>query len=174
MESKKLKIGLLGNSRVGKSSICEKILGIEEPNEKTPTFGTEKFIKDAYVKNGQKISLHIWDTAGEDRFRTSVLKNLKIVSGIIIVFDVNNRSSFDSLNYWLEEIKDNYDNPKLVLFGNKADDIAPGPRAVSFEEACNFAKQNGLIYFETSAKTGKNLMDGFAYIINETYDKIYN
>ena len=60
MESKKLKIGLLGNSRVGKSSICEKILGIEEPNEKTPTFGTEKFIKDAYVKNGQKISLHIW------------------------------------------------------------------------------------------------------------------
>ena len=93
-----------------------------------------------------------------------------MVNGIILVFDITSKSSFENLNHWLLDIKDNFDNPNLVLFGNKVN--LEEKREVSKEEIEKFAKNNKMAYFETSAKTGYGINEGFDYIANEAYDKL--
>ena len=93
-----------------------------------------------------------------------------MVNGIILVFDITSKSSFENLNHWLLDIKDNFDNPNLVLFGNKVN--LEEKREVSKEEIEKFATNNKMAYVETSAKTGNGINEGFDYIASEAYDKI--
>ena len=99
------------------------------------------------------------------------LKAIKAVQGIVIVFDVTEKKSFESIDSWLEEIRENFTNPSLVLFGNKVD-MDKDKWQVTKEEAEQYAKKMNLTYFETSAKTKKGLNEGFSYIVNETYNKV--
>ena len=164
-----IKLGFLGDPHVGKTSICNTYNGIEFEENTIPTIGSEKFDKKIRLKNREEIKLIYWDTSGQERFRASAFRCLRTVNGIILVFDIASKSSFENLNHQLLDIKDNFDNPNLVLFGNKVD--LEEKREVSKEEIEKFAKNNKMAYFETSAKTGFGINEGFDYIANEAYDK---
>ena len=90
--------------------------------------------------------------------------------GIILVFDVTDKYSFDNLDKWLNEIKEHIKNPFIILFGNKADLYEE--RKVPQEEIDKFTQERELTYFETSAKTKMGIMEGITYMANEIYDKI--
>ena len=99
------------------------------------------------------------------------LNTLKAVKGVILVFDVTMKSSFESVTTWMKEIEDNLNEPCLVLFGNKIDKDK-NLWEVSEEEAKEFAEQNKLPYFKTSAKTKQGINEGISYIVNKAYEKI--
>ena len=171
IELKKIRLGLLGDSEVGKTAICNSFNNIKfEPNY-IITFGVERLKNSFLLKNGKNIELLIYDSSGQERFRSMVLSSLKHVHGTILVFDFTNKKSFENLNNWLNDIKDNYINTIIALFGNK-NDIEKEKWQVTSEEAKEFAKKNNLPYFETSAKTNQGINEGFSYIINEAYQNI--
>ena len=98
-----------------------------------------------------------------------MLKNYKSVQGIVVVFDLGDRKSFEHVNTWLQEIKDNYDKVLIVLFGNKCD-IDERKRVVTTEEIQKLVKENNLTYHETSAKIKKGYSEGFEKLANDAYD----
>ena len=164
-----IKLGLLGDSGVGKSSICNTYIGIEFKEEGMVTIGTDKFEKKITLKNGKEIKLVFWDTAGEERFRSAAYKAIRSVQGIILVFNLTHRKTFQNIDNYLADIRDNFDNPFIVIFGNKSD---IEKREVSKEEIEQYMKQKKLEYFETSAKYNQGIDEGFSYIANEVYEKV--
>ena len=167
---KVVKIGLLGDSQVGKTSICNNFLGVEFNRDTIPTIGLDKLEKNIKLSGEEKLKVVIYDTAGNKRFRSIVFKTIRNVDGIILVFDLTKRESFDNLNNWLDEIKDSLTNPLIILFGNKVDSENIEWKVTS-EEVNEFFKTKGIPYFEVSAKTGKGIKEGFIYITNEVYNK---
>ena len=166
-----IKIVFLGDSSVGKTSICNVIAGSEFQESVISTIGADKFQKKVQLKNGKEIKVSFWDTAGEERFKSVGLSVVKNAQGIVFVFDLNDKSSFDNVKYWLLEAKGILDNPCAVLFGNK-NDQPKDQWKVTIEEAQEFAKKNNMKFFETSAKTKEGLDEGFSYIVNQIYDKV--
>ena len=166
-----IKIGLLGDSSVGKTAICNSFLNMEFSSDNISTIGLEKLETKFKLDDGNTIKLILWDTAGQERFRSIALKSIKAVQGIIIVFDLTKKKSFENINSWLEIIKENLQDPCLVLFGNKAD-IEKEKREITPEEAKKFANSKKLLYYETSAKSKQGIDEGFSYIANETYKKV--
>ena len=169
IEISAIKLGFLGDDSVGKTSICYSYLGLEFGKEVLSTIGADKFEKKITLKNGKTIKLIFWDTAGQERFRAAAFKTIRSVNAIVLVFDVTRRYTFENIDEWLQEIKDNFNEPIIILFGNKVD---RENREVSREEIEQYMKQKNLVYFETSAKTGQGIDEGFSYIANEVYDKI--
>lgn len=118
-------------------------------------FGTQ--IVDVF---GRKVKLQIWDTAGQERFRAVTRSYYRGAQGVLLVFDITRRRTFTHLTSWLTDAR-NLTNPNTVilLIGNKKD--MEDQREVTFEEAKTFAEENGLIFIETSAKTGDNVEEAF-------------
>ena len=166
-----LKVGLLGDSMVGKTSICNSYMGLEFNQDMLSTIGIEKLDKKITLKSGKEIKLILWDTAGQERFRSAALKAVRSAQGVVLVFDVTKKETFDNISDWMTQIKDNFKNPSVVLFGNKAD-IAEDKWEVKRDEIADFVKNNNFIYYETSAKTKKGLDDGFNFIANDIYEKL--
>ena len=171
IETKAVKVALLGDTEVGKTSICHSFLGVEFILGGTTTVGVDRLDKKIKLKNSKEIKLIVWDTAGQERFRSAAFKTIKSVQGIALVFDVTSRKTFDNVNLWLEEIKEHFDNPCLVLLGNKVD-IEKEKWEVTKEEIEQFAKKKNMAYFETSAKTSKGINESFVHLANIAYDKI--
>ena len=168
---KAIKIALLGDSTVGKSTIVSKYLKLDYKDDLLATIGSDKYDSKFTLENGENIKLIIWDTAGQERFRSVALQALKAVQGIILVFDLTKRESFININNWLETVRENLHNPNLILFGNKAD-IKKEDWKVTSEEAKNFAVKLNMKYVETSAYTRQGLDEGFSTLINDTYNKV--
>ena len=166
-----IRIGLLGDSSVGKSAIVNTFFGNEFGGDLLATIGSDKSEKLLKLKNKENIRLIIWDASGVERMKNVVMTTMKAVKGILLTFDVTKRESFDNLNSWLELIKNNLENPLIVLFGNKVD-IEKDKWKVTSEEACILAKEKGFAYFECSAKTGQGINEGLSYIANGIYCKM--
>jgi small GTP-binding protein len=164
-----IKIGLLGDSTVGKTAICNSFMGIEFTADNLSTIGQEKLETKFILDNGKEIKLSIWDTAGQERFRATSFKTLRAAHGVIVVFDVTKRETFEHVDDWLKTIKEELQEPNLIIFGNKVD---MEDRKVTAEEAENYAKKQNLKYFETSAKLSLGIKDGFTYLVNDTYKKV--
>ena len=171
--SKRIIIGLLGETSVGKTAICNSLIGLEFVEEMVITIGTEKFEKFIEVKNNEKIKAVIRDTSGTERFRIATVGSLRNADGIILVFDFSYRYSFVELDVWLKSIKEILNVSSIILFGNKAD-LNKSEWKVTSEEANKYAKEKGIPYFEVSAKTGRGLNEGLLYIVNEIYDKKFD
>ena len=167
-----IKIAMLGDSMVGKTAICNTFMNIEFNDSNLSTIGVEKLESQLTLKNGEEIKLIIWDTAGQERFRSVALKSIKTAQGVVIVFDLTKKSTFNNVVNWLKQINDNLNsNVSLVLFGNKCD-IEEGKWEVNKEEVLKFAKIKGLPYFETSAKSNINIKEGFENVANAAYEKL--
>ena len=160
IEVKAIKLGLLGDSTVGKTAICRSLLNLDFCSDMLSTIGCDKLETKFSTKNGKQIKLCLLDSAGQERFRSMAFTALKAVHGLILVFDVS-----------LRLIHENFDNPCLVLFGNKIDKDKSEWK-VTPEEIEKLVEDNKLTYFETSAKTKKGITEGFDYIVNIAYDKV--
>ena len=169
-----IKLLTLGETEVGKTSIVLRYSDDKFHEDKTATIGIDFKIK--IIRKGKEvIKVSIYDTAGEERFKTLIKHYYRGANGILLIFDLTKKSTFDKLNFWLEDLRensDNIDNLYIHLIGNKND--LEEQRAISFEEATNFAKKNKLPYMEVSAKTGKNIKNLFDEVIKGAMIKMIN
>ncbi len=164
-----VKIKMIGDSGVGKTSIITRYTEGTFTENTQATIGVD--YKNAKVKIGDKqIKLVIWDTAGQDKYRTLTSSYYKGAHAICMVFDIANRESFENLDKWLKEYHDNAsegDAAVVMLIANKID---LEPRAVTKEDAEYYAKKNSMLYTEVSAKTSKGINDLFIEIATKVLE----
>ena len=168
IERKVIRISILGDTSVGKTSIIRAYLNFEFLETNTSNIGTEKTDKKIKMKDGKEIKLIIWDTAGQETFRSMSTSYIKKSQGVILSFDITERRSFESLGDWLDVVKQNANIP-IVLFGNKCDLFEN--RVVSQEEIEEFTKKNKIEYFETSARENIKIQEGLLKIVDMAYEK---
>jgi len=164
------KILIVGESGVGKSCLLLRFSDDTFTESFISTIGVDFKIKRLTMndKNGKpnNLKLQIWDTAGQDRFRTITTSYYRGAHGIILTYDVTDPNSFLKIRSWLEEIKEHAPSHTVVmLIGNKADKV--DKRAVEQKEAQALADKLGLKYFETSAKTGTGVVEVFNTLTEE-------
>ena len=121
--------------------------------------------------NNKQIKLQIWDTAGQESFRSITRSYYRGAAGALLVYDITRRDTFKHLSIWLEEARQHsQSNMVIMLIGNKND--LEHRRAVSFEEGKAFADANGLIFMETSAKTAFNVEQAFINTAEKIHENI--
>lgn len=140
----------------------------------SPTFITTIGI-DFKIKNieldSKRIKLQIWDTAGQERFRTITTSYFRGAQGILLVYDVTDRGSFNSIRNWVNQIQSHADvHVNKILIGNKCD--MDDRRVVSFEEGQKLAQEYNIQFFETSAKNNIQVDSGFVTIAREVKNRL--
>ena len=168
IKRKVMRISLLGDSGVGKTCIINKYLYNKFSENQQSSIGIEKNEKRLKMNDGNELKVIIWDTAGQERFKAMSTNTIKGAQGIVLVFDNTKKTTFESLPTWIKEVKEIKDNIPIVLFGNKCDLIENAD--VEKDEAEEFAKDNNMEYFETSAKENINIENGFKSIIDKAYE----
>jgi Ras-related protein Rab-2A len=122
---------------------------------------------------GKQLKLQIWDTAGQESFRSITRSYYRGAAGALLVYDITRRETFNHLTSWLEDARAHSStNMVIMLIGNKCD--LEHKRAVSKEEGEQFAKNHGLVFLETSAKTALNVEEAFQKTAAEILNKIDN
>ena len=158
-----LKLMIIGDSDVGKSSIILKYIENKISETANPTIGLESFVK-TLKKNGLIIKLQIWDTAGQERFRSLTKNFYRNVDGIIFVFDLTNKDSFINITQWIQETDDVDETSKRILVGNKCD--LEYKRLVNKEEIENFCKNKNMSYVDSSVINGTNIDKIFDLLVD--------
>jgi len=120
---------------------------------------------------GKIIKAQIWDTAGQERYRAITSAYYRGALGAVLVYDVSKPTTFENISRWLKELRDHADsNIRIMLVGNKTD--LRHLRAVTRENAQNFAEAEGLSYIETSALEATNVEEAFQLILGDIYRAI--
>ena len=170
-----LSILAMGNSIVGKTALIQRFV-TKEFVPAISTLGAECHIVNKKVKNNDEeveVKIKVWDSPGQERFKSLVLNALKNTQGIFLVFDVSSKPSFDDLQGWISKVAEVQD-PKtfpFIIIANKIDLELEGKRVVTKEEAQAFADKYGLPLFETSAKSGQGVEEAFQTLIQKVYDR---
>lgn len=134
------------------------------------TIGVEFGARLVHVE-GKQIKLQIWDTAGQESFRSITRSYYRGAAGALLVYDITRRETFEHLASWLEDARQHANpNMTIMLIGNKAD--LSQRRAVSVEEGEEFAREHGLLFLETSAKTSLNVDEAFLETATKIYGKV--
>ena len=163
----KYKIMVLGESKVGKTSLIKRYTKDQFGGVYLTTVGMDFQDKIIEIED-KKVRLQVWDTAGQERFRNVTKSYFQSSHGLLVVYDITDKESFDKINFWMENIKNNApENVKLILVGNKCD--LANERKVSYEEGENYAKNLNIKFFEASARDGTNVKEFFFYLANEIY-----
>lgn len=166
----KFKIGLVGESGVGKSCLLVRWVDDQFFTEDDKfTIGVDYKFKQITIKD-KSIKLQIYDTAGQERFRTVTASFYRGAHGILLVFDLTQKDSFETrVEEWLKEIKSyTPDNTPIVLVGNKCD--LKEKRAINYETAKAWADEHNLQYIETSAKDATNVNEAFTSLAEKIVD----
>ena len=159
------KLLLIGNSSVGKSSLLFRFVENVWDDNFVPTIGVDFKVKTVEIGD-KKVKMHIQDTAGQERFKNITASYYRGGNGVLVVYDITDRESFDNLNSWLIEIEKNANkNVYKLLIGNKSD--LEEKRKVTFQEGKDFATSNGMQFIETSAKTASKVQEAFELLTQE-------
>jgi len=164
------KLLLIGNSSVGKSSLLMRFSDEQwlPEDEASATIGVDFRVHKMDVK-GKKVKLSIWDTAGQERFRTITSSYYRGAQGVILVYDVSNRESFDALPRWYSELETYVsDSVVRIIVGNKVD--KEFSRQVSTSEGEAFARRMHSLFIETSAKTAVGVAEAFKELAEKIID----
>jgi Ras-related protein Rab-1A len=153
------KVLIIGNSGVGKSCLLLRFAEDMFSDNYISTIGVDFKIRKLDLE-GKSIKLQIWDTAGQERFRTITKSYYRGSNGIVVVYDITDRESFDQVQHWMSEI-DAHASADVcrLLVGNKAD--LNDKRAVKTEEGETIARQFGIPFLETSAKDASHVEEMF-------------
>ena len=156
------KIITVGDIYVGKTSIVNRYISNTFNENYNLTIGVNFACKTININNNN-IKIQIWDTSGEEQFRSIINMYFINTIGILLIFDISNINTFNNIQSRIYDINKNNNprNPIIILVGNKNDKL----REVNFEQAQKFALDNSLIYIETSAKTGFNINKIFDILI---------
>jgi small GTP-binding protein len=155
-----LKVVLIGESGVGKTSLLWSLCNrkLKDGESMQPTIGVDFLTHKTSVKlsngNSREATMQIWDTSGQERFRSIASPFYRGADAVVFVFDVTNRASFEALSFWIGKLREFFADgglPNALLVGNKVD-CAADLRAVTRDEAQKFAQANELVrYMETAA-----------------------
>ena len=163
------KILIIGESGVGKTCFLLRYAENSFVANHLLTIGIDFKIKVIEIE-GKNIKLQIWDTAGQDRFRTITKTYYKGSHGVILVYDVCDERSFGNVKNWVNQIEQNAKSSICkVLVGNKCD---KAERVITEEQGRKLAEEYNMKFYETSAKTGQNVEETFTYLTGEIL-KIY-
>lgn len=159
-----LKLLIIGDSRVGKTSLLLKYVDHVFPEDHIATIGVE--YKDKYVNKGDyNIRLQIWDTAGQERFH-SITKNIfRNTNGVIFVYDITNKASFNNIKNWIKDTESVDKDIKGIILGNKSD--LEDEREIEKEDLEELGNKKNIPVLECSAKENINVNEGFDLIIDE-------
>ena len=164
-----IKLLTLGETEVGKTSIVLRYSDDKFHEDKTATIGIDFKIK-IIRKGNEVIKVSIYDTAGEERFKTLIKHYYRGANGILLIFDLTKKETFLKINDWIDQLNShfNQDEISIILIGNKKD---LSDREISYEEGNERGKELNILYFETSAKTGENVNEAFNSLTNEILKK---
>lgn len=164
------KLLLIGDSGVGKSCILLRFADDTFSESYISTIGVDFKIRTLTLNNKQ-IKLQIWDSAGQERFRTLTTAYYRSAHGIILVYDVNDRETFIHIENWLQEVSKYAANEvNRVLVGNKCDVL--NKREVEYETARVYAEKLGISFTEASAKDRTNIEKLFNIMANELVERL--
>lgn len=166
-----LKITLVGNSSVGKTSIVKRYFENIFINNAEATINAMYYNKKTKVDAFTEAELQVWDTMGQEKYRSLTRNYLINANGILVVFDLSDEKSFDDLNFWLEEINTVVDDKNVIkiLVGNKSDIT---DKKIDNQKVLNYANQHNMRYLNVSAKDGVNIEYLFEIIGIECVKKI--
>lgn len=161
-----LKIILVGESGVGKSSLLLQFVDNRFDPDQIATIGVDFKVKTIERPEG-KVKLAVWDTAGQERYQTLTPSYYRGGQGIILVYDVADRESFRKVENWLEELNahNNKQNAVKMLVGNKIDRAVD--RVVMRDEGLKCAKRHKMLFIECSAKTSEGVRDAFDELVEK-------
>ncbi|GMT28733.1 hypothetical protein PFISCL1PPCAC_20030 [Pristionchus fissidentatus] len=161
---------IIGDTGVGKSCLLLQFTDKRFQPVHDLTIGVE-FGARMITIDGKQIKLQIWDTAGQESFRSITRSYYRGAAGALLVYDITRRDTFNHLTSWLEDARQHSNsNMVIMLIGNKSD--LEARREVKKEEGEAFAREHGLIFMETSAKTAANVEEAFIDTAKEIYRKI--
>mmetsp|Transcript_4291 Transcript_4291/g.5919 ORF Transcript_4291/g.5919 Transcript_4291/m.5919 type:complete len:212 (-) Transcript_4291:292-927(-) len=166
-----IKALLIGDSSVGKSCLLLRYCDDFFQSARISTIGVDFKIKPLEIDE-KKVKLQIWDTAGQERFRTMTTAYYRGADGILLIYDVTNRESFDNVSRWVEQIDQHAGTGcHRVLVANKSD-LPPSQWKVSTEEGQELADQFKIPFFHTSAKTNIGVEEVFLSLTKECVRKV--
>lgn len=164
-----VKILLVGDSGVGKSSLLARFIS-DSFDEQGPTVGVDFKLKHVDV-DGTRLKLTVWDTAGQERFRTLTSSYYRGAHGVVFVYDVTSRESFENAREtWRKEVEmyGTIANSVKIVIGNKID--REDERTVARKEGVAFAKEYGCLFLECSAKTKVRVAEAFDELVKGILD----
>ena len=168
-ENEKICLFTLGNSIVGKTSFILRFTKNTFNNAYISTIGIDFLAKNILLPNGEKYKVLFYDTAGQEKYRSIAFNLMKGAEGIILMYDITKRKTFESITEWVESIKEaKGENFPVVLVGNKCD--LKEEREIDKEEGENEAKKNGFLFFETSNKDGTNVEEATLALISKVVE----
>jgi Ras-related protein Rab-2A len=161
---------IIGDTGVGKSCLLLQFTDKRFRHDHDLTIGVEFGSRMLRIEN-KDIKLQIWDTAGQESFRSITRSYYRGAAGALLVYDITRRDTFSHLTNWLQDAREN-GNPDMIitLVGNKND--LDSRRTVTTEEGERFARDNNLIFVETSAKSNNNVEEAFESTAASIYNKI--
>ena len=161
------KIIIVGDPNVGKSTIIKRLISDKFDDNYNATIGLD-FAAHTFYIDEKEIKIYIWDTAGQECFRSIIKSYYSDIAGAILVYDISDRSTFDNIERWLDDVEKNKTSeemPSMVLIGNKSDKL----REVQFNEAESFAEYHNMLFYETSAHSNENINPFFQDLVDAIY-----
>jgi small GTP-binding protein len=162
----------LGYTDVGKTSILLRFTKNQFHEKYVSTIGIDFKSRPLKIGKNTTVKVLVWDTAGQEKYKGIVKSFYNKANGIILTFDICNKESFEHLDYWVQELKENayLEDLYIVLVGNKKDKEG---RTVTYEEAKKYSDENQFGgYFEVSAKSGEGINELFTDIAKNSLQKI--
>ena len=169
---------IVGDTSVGKSCLLLKFTDNQFQQIHDLTIGVEFGTKIISVNN-EKIKIQVWDTAGQELFRSITRSYYRGVAGVILVFDMSNIDSINSIPSWFKDLKNTYmrlstEPLSIILVGNKIDKNIDNSIIENIRKKANqFAQENNIRFIETSAKSGKNVNELFTTLAKDILVKIH-
>lgn len=164
------KLLLIGDSGVGKTCLIIRFAEDNFNSTYISTIGIDFKIRTVEI-DGKKIKLQVWDTAGQERFKTITTAYYRGAMGIILVYDITDEKSYENIQSWMKSIKENASaGVERLLLGNKCD--RENKRKVPKDRAEKLAKEHGIRFFETSAKSSTNVEEAFNALAHDILLKI--
>ena len=172
MEEILFRIIIVGDSGVGKSCILKRFVANTFTEEHQVTIGVE-FATKAIELNNHQVKLQIWDTAGQEGYRSITRSFYRNADGVILVYDISSKKSFESCEFWMTEIRNNSASDIIIsMLGNQCDLVEANMREVLTSEAKAFSQAKNLNGFaEISAKSGSGVADAITEFCGILYDQ---
>lgn len=167
---RRIKILSMGDGGVGKSCLIKRYCEGKFVSRYISTIGVDFGVKPVKIRK-KTVKVNFWDLSGQPEFFEIRNEFYSDSQGVMIVFDVTSRASFEALPKWLEEAKKfGIEAPQMVLCGNKCD---KAKRVVTDDEAQLWANEHDIEYFTTSAKSGENIQDMFMHLFAQVFNHFW-
>ena len=164
------KVITLGDSGVGKTNFIFRFIDDKFSLNYFSTYGIDAKFKNVKLDNGCEIKFKIFDTAGQERFKSISTNYIKKANGILLMYDISDKASFDNIGNWMETIKENSGNKmSILLIATKCD--LKDERVISKEDGEKLANQYGIHFYETSSKDNINIQNAFYDIAEQIIEK---